>query len=68
MDEIVNYFESNAQQKKAFLTSIKGDTGSRKTLFARSVVENLIDHEDFCELTKPKESIFCSSLNSETQY
>jgi hypothetical protein len=51
-----------------FLAAIKGELGSGKTIFALTLIEDLLKDEDFAEMTKAKNNAFCSSLNAETQY
>jgi Cdc6-like AAA superfamily ATPase len=48
---------------------LKGETGSGKTLFARFLVDELLESDEFVDLVPPKQqAIFCSSLNSESAY
>ena len=66
--EVIAYLTDLSLQRKAYLASIRGDIGSGKTLFARCLIDELIENDHSSEIEKPKETIFCSSLNSETQY
>lgn len=66
-NEIIEYFSTPSE--KPFLAALKGETGSGKTLFARFLIDELNSSEDFTDMIPSKQqSIFCSSLNSETQY
>jgi len=50
------------------MAAIKGEIGSGKTLFARCLIDELCANDEFNDMMNSKNSIFCSSLNSETQY
>lgn len=63
-NKIVKYFMS--PNSMPFLAAIKGELGSGKTIFALTLIEDLLKDEDFVEMTKSKNNTFCSSLNAET--
>jgi tRNA A37 threonylcarbamoyladenosine biosynthesis protein TsaE len=65
-NEIIEYFQ-NPKKQNCYMAAIKGDLGSGKTLFARFLIDELAQNDDFLELMSPK-NIIVSSLNSETQY
>ena len=65
--EIVDYFQLN-NSHKPYLAAIKGEIGSGKTLFARCLIDELMVSDEFIDMMGGKTSIFCSSLNSESQF
>ena len=65
--EIVDYFQQS-NTSKPYLAAIKGEIGSGKTLFARCLIDELLVSDDFIDMMGGKMSIFCSSLNSESQF
>ena len=69
--QIRDYFRDiDSTKKLSYLAAIRGEAGSGKTLFARNLIEQLVtpDDEDDEDLPSFKNTIFCSSLNSESQY
>lgn len=70
-EDIVDFF-SQAKPKSPFLVALKGEIGSGKSLFARRLIEDLSNNKSFITLFdekyENKTPIFCSSLNSDTQF
>ncbi len=50
------------------MAAVKGEVGQGKTLFARTLIDELRSNNDFKQLMRHKNFMFCSSLNAETQY
>ena len=70
-DDIVRYFHKE-QCERPLLIALNGELGSGKSLFARCLVDQLSNQDEFVELLNEKAGgklpIFCSSLNAESQF
>lgn len=64
--EIITYFSQ--LMRTPYMASVKGELGSGKTLFIRSLLAELYESDDLKRMMQPKNKFFCSSLNQETQY
>lgn len=62
--EITKYFNNFSQVP--YMASIKGELGSGKTLFVKSLLAELYESEDLKRMMRPRNKFFCSSLNAET--
>jgi hypothetical protein len=48
------------------MAAVKGEVGQGKTLFARTLIDELRSNNDFKQLMRHKNFMFSSSLNAET--